>query len=59
MGTVGGAARLYESAPVRNLLMQIPRTKAGSAEEATLVKRLMSSLAAEQRVPVPEEQENQ
>jgi hypothetical protein len=59
MGTVGGAARLYESAPVRNLLMQIPRTKAGSAEEAALVKRLMSSLAAEQRVPVPEEQENQ
>lgn len=59
MGTVGGAARLYESAPVRNLLMQIPRTKPGSAEEAALVKRLMSSLAAEQRVPVPEEQENQ
>jgi hypothetical protein len=59
MGTVGGAARLYESAPVRNLLMQIPRTKAGSAEEAALIKRLMSSLAAEQRVPVPEEQENQ
>lgn len=59
MGTVGGAARLYESAPVRNLLMQIPRTKAGSTEEAALIKRLMSSLAAEQRVPIPEEQENQ
>jgi len=59
MGTVGGAARLYESAPVRNLLMQIPRTKSGSAEEAALIKRLMSSLAAEQRVSVPEEQENQ
>lgn len=60
MATVGGAARLYESAAVRNLLMKFPQVRPGSAEEAELLKRLMSTLAAEQQVqtpPQPEEQE--
>ena len=39
---VGGAARVYESAPVRNLLLKIQKTGQGSQEEAALVKRLMS-----------------
>jgi hypothetical protein len=58
IATVGSAARLYESAAVRNMLLKFPQLRPGSAEEAELLKRLMSTLAAEQRVPVPE-QENQ
>jgi hypothetical protein len=43
-GTIGGLSRIYESAPVRNLLLQLPKTKAGSAEEAALAKRLLSTI---------------
>jgi hypothetical protein len=39
---IGGVARLLESAPVRNILLKIPRTQKGSKEEAALVKRLLS-----------------
>jgi len=42
--TAGALARIYESAPVRNLLTKIPQTIAGSPEEAALVKRLASVL---------------
>ena len=55
MGTVGAAARMYESEMVRNLLMKIPQTRPGSAEEAELVKRLMAAIAAQQQVSTPEE----
>jgi hypothetical protein len=41
-GSVGVAARIYESAPIRNLLIKIPQTTAGSKEEAALLKRLTS-----------------
>lgn len=54
---VGGMARVYESAPVRNMLMKIPQTRPGSAEEAELVKRLMAALAAQQQVQTPTEKE--
>jgi uncharacterized protein YdcH (DUF465 family) len=43
-GTVGGLARIYESAPVRNLLLQMSKAKPGSAEEAALAKRLLSTI---------------
>jgi len=43
-GGVGVAARIYESAPVRNLLMKIPQTVAGSKEEAALLKSLTSAI---------------
>lgn len=43
-GTVGGLARIYESAPVRNLLLQVARSKPGSKEEAALAKRLLSTI---------------
>jgi hypothetical protein len=48
--TVGFAARAYESAPVRNMLLKINKTIAGSEEEAALVKRLLAlpQLKAEQ-----------
>lgn len=54
---VGGMARVYESAPVRNMLMKIPQTRPGSAEEAELVKRLMAALAAQQQTQTPTEKE--
>jgi hypothetical protein len=41
-GGVGATARLYESAPVRNLMIQLGRTAPGSAEQAALAKRLAS-----------------
>lgn len=54
---VGGMARVYESAPVRNMLMKIPQTRPGSAEEAELIKRLMAALAAQQQTQTPTEKE--
>ena len=59
MATVGSAARLYESAAVRNLLMKFPQVRPGSAEEAELLKRLMSTLAAQQQVETPAQPEDQ
>ena len=53
MGTVGGAglaARVYESAPVRNILTQIPKVKPGSVEEQALFKRLLEAAQAVQAV---------
>ena len=45
--TIGGLARAYESAPVRNLLLKIPQVAAGSAEEAELLKRLTAAINAQ------------
>lgn len=45
--SVGGLARLYESAPVRNILLKIPQTRAGSPEEAELIKRLADAVRAQ------------
>jgi hypothetical protein len=42
--TVGGLARIYESAPVRNMLLQMSKTAAGSVEEAALAKRLLATI---------------
>ena len=50
--TIGGLARAYESAPVRNLLDRIATTKPGSPAEAELVMAL-SAL----RIPPPEPQQ--
>lgn len=41
---LGGLARLYESAPVRDILLKLPKVRAGSPEEVALLKRL-SALA--------------
>jgi hypothetical protein len=43
-GGIGLTARIYESAPVRNLMLQLGRTKQGSAEEAALAKRLLTTI---------------
>jgi hypothetical protein len=37
-------ARVYESAPVRNLMIQLGRTKSGGTEEAAILKRLISTM---------------
>jgi hypothetical protein len=51
----GGAARIYESAPVRNLLIKISQTVSGSAEEAALLKRLTSTIQQQQQAQSSEE----
>ena len=42
--SVGGIARIYESAPVRNLLLQLSKTKANSPQEAALLQKLSATL---------------
>jgi hypothetical protein len=51
MGLAGAAARIYESAPVRNLLMKLPTVKTGSVEEAALFKRLLEAVQSMQTKP--------
>lgn len=46
--TIGGLARIYESAPVRNLLIQVAQVPKGSPEEAALVKRTLAAIQAQQ-----------
>lgn len=49
-GGVGLAARAYESAPIRNLLIKIPQTVAGSPEEAALIKRLVATIQTQGQI---------
>ena len=53
-GTIGGAARLYESAPVRNLLLKLPQTVKGSAQERELLNQLTSAIRAQKAAENPE-----
>jgi len=58
LGTAGGvgvAARIYESAPIRNLLIKIPQTISGSPEEAALLKRLVSTTQQQQQTQLTQE----
>jgi hypothetical protein len=52
--TIGGAARLYESAPVRNLLLKLPQTVKGSAQERDLVNQLTAAIRAQKAAEDPE-----
>lgn len=52
--TIGGAARLYESAPVRNLLLKLPQTVKGSAQERELLNQLTSAIRAQKAAENPE-----
>ena len=58
-GSVGVAARIYESAPIRNLLIKIPQTTAGSKEEAALLKSLTSVIQSAIQAERQFDQENQ
>jgi hypothetical protein len=49
-GTVGGLARLYESAPVRNALLRLDAAKEGSAEFEEALAVALRSLAAESAI---------
>ena len=44
---VGMAARLYESAPVRNLLVGLSKTKPGSRAESKFIERIEGILASQ------------
>lgn len=46
-GGVGLLARVYESAPVRNLMIRLGKVAPGSAEEASALKRLIATMQAE------------
>jgi hypothetical protein len=39
--SVGGIARVYESAPVRNMMIQLSKVPQGSKQEAEIVRRLL------------------
>lgn len=52
-GGVGGAARLYESAPVRNLMIKLSRTQPGSKDESAVFKRISEATRAEQQTQEP------
>ena len=43
-GGIGLTARVYESAPVRNLMLKLGTTRRGSAEEAAIAKRLLATI---------------
>ena len=58
-GGVGLAARLYESAPVRNQMLKLAQTKAGSAEEAALAKRLLATIQTQAEAIQAKAQETQ
>lgn len=47
MGTVGGAARIYESKLVRNALLRLARTEPGTEAEARAYARLQNGLASQ------------
>jgi hypothetical protein len=45
---VGLGARGFESKPVRNLLIRLAKTEAGSKDEAAIVKRIAEAMRATQ-----------
>jgi len=57
MITSGIASRVYESPGVRNLLMKLPKVKAGSAEETALVNRAMEAIKAHKTRETDKEQQ--
>lgn len=42
--SVGGLARVYESAPVRNLLLMVAQTKPGTKQEAQIIRQILPML---------------
>ena len=47
LATIGGLARVYESAKVRDIMLRLGRTKAGSKDEAFLTKRALAALTTQ------------
>lgn len=48
--TIGGMSRLYESPVIRNMLTKMPTLKRGSAEEAALAKRILTTIQAQGQI---------
>lgn len=57
--SIGGAARIYESPRVRNMLLKMAQTPRGSAEEAAMASRIISAMQAAQSNQSDAERENQ
>jgi hypothetical protein len=57
--SIGGLARVYESAAVRNALLQVRRTRPGSPEEAAAIKRATAAWQAEQRKVEPQSEDEE
>jgi hypothetical protein len=55
--TIGAVSRIYESAPVRNALLKLARTKPNTPEEAALIKRALAAIQSE-NAPTNEQPEN-
>lgn len=56
VGGVGGAARIYESRAVRDILAQMSRVPPDSPQEVELFKRFMAALAVQQQGPSADEE---
>jgi hypothetical protein len=48
-GATGLLARAYESAPVRNILLKLGQSKAGSHQERVLIERAVAAMAHRRR----------
>lgn len=48
VGGLGGLARIYESKPVRDILLKLPQVTKNSEQELVLIKRLVEAIRAEQ-----------
>lgn len=56
---IGGAARLYESPVVRDLLLKIARTAPKSKEESAIAKRIITTMQAQSAQSSEKEQKNE
>ena len=52
---MGVTSRIYESAPVRNLMIRLGKTAPGSAEEAATLKRLIATAQAQAQSQEPQQ----
>lgn len=52
-GALGMLARAYESAPVRNLLLRLSRTKEGSQQEKTIINQITKLLSVGNEGGIP------
>lgn len=48
-GSIGGVARAYESAPIRNLLLKVAKTKPASKEEFEVLRRMIPAIREAQQ----------
>lgn len=57
--TGGGIARIYESAPVRNLLLKLANTPANTRQEGEIIRKIYASIQASKLQQSEQEQERQ